>query len=229
NRQVDALAQAIEEACARKKRRALAVEGTPAAAWVLIDFGDVVVHIFQEEARGLYDIEGLWLDARRLPVPGQGADEAEGRGAALPLVVRAVGKIKEPGLRDVIDEYYDRVRRHYAIEEIELRDGSDAQLVPAFDKRLPAAAHVVALDASGTARASADFAQWLRRHMSQGQGAVAFLLGGADGLPRAIMERAHEKQSLSKMTFSHRLARLVLAEQLYRAAAILHREPYARL
>jgi ribosome-associated protein len=73
NRHVDALAQAIEEACAGKKKRALAVEGLPAAAWVLIDFGDVVVHIFQEQARGLYDIEGLWLDAQRLPVPGQNA------------------------------------------------------------------------------------------------------------------------------------------------------------
>jgi ribosome-associated protein len=71
NRQVDALAQAIEEACAKKKTRPLSIEGTGAAAWVLIDFGDVVVHIFQEEARGLYDIEGLWLDAKRLPVPGQ--------------------------------------------------------------------------------------------------------------------------------------------------------------
>jgi ribosome-associated protein len=74
NRHVDALAQAIEEECAKKKQHALAVEGLPAAAWVLIDFGDVVVHIFQEQARGLYDIEGLWLDARRLPVPGQGID-----------------------------------------------------------------------------------------------------------------------------------------------------------
>jgi ribosome-associated protein len=73
NRQVDALAQAVEEACAKKKKRALSVEGLPAAAWVLIDFGDVVVHIFQEEARGLYDIEGLWLDAARLPVPGANA------------------------------------------------------------------------------------------------------------------------------------------------------------
>jgi ribosome-associated protein len=69
-RQVDALAQAIEEACAKKRKRALSVEGLPAAAWVLIDFGDVVVHVFQEQARGLYDIEGLWLDAERLPVPG---------------------------------------------------------------------------------------------------------------------------------------------------------------
>src|SRR5689334_24791141 len=73
NRQVDALAQAIEEACARKKKRALSVEGLPSASWVLLDFGDVVVHIFQEDARGLYDIEGLWLDAARLPVPGANA------------------------------------------------------------------------------------------------------------------------------------------------------------
>lgn len=73
NRQVDALAQAVEEACSQKKMRALSVEGLPAAAWVLLDFGDVVVHIFQEEARGLYDIEGLWLDAARLPVPGANA------------------------------------------------------------------------------------------------------------------------------------------------------------
>jgi ribosome-associated protein len=69
NRHVDALAQGIEEACAQKKKHALSVEGLPAAAWVLIDYGDVVVHIFQEQARGLYDIEGLWLDAKRLPVP----------------------------------------------------------------------------------------------------------------------------------------------------------------
>jgi ribosome-associated protein len=71
SRHVDSLAQEIEAACSKKKRRAHSVEGTSTAAWVLIDFGDVVVHIFQEDARGLYDIEGLWLDAKRLPVPGQ--------------------------------------------------------------------------------------------------------------------------------------------------------------
>jgi ribosome-associated protein len=72
-RHVDALAQSIEEACKKSRKRALSVEGLPAAVWVLLDFGDVVVHVFQEHARGLYDIEGLWLDARRLPVPGAAA------------------------------------------------------------------------------------------------------------------------------------------------------------
>jgi 23S rRNA (pseudouridine1915-N3)-methyltransferase len=58
---------------------------------------------------------------------------------------------------------------------------------------------------------------------------VVFLIGGADGLPPAIIEGADEKLSLSAMTLPHRLARLVLAEQLYRAVTILRGEPYARV
>lgn len=69
DRHVAALAQGIEESLRKASRRPLSVEGLPAANWVLMDFGDVVVHVFQDEARGLYDIEGLWMDARRLPVP----------------------------------------------------------------------------------------------------------------------------------------------------------------
>lgn len=69
DRQVQALAQGIEEAMRSKNVRPLAVEGLPHASWVLMDFGDVVVHVFQDDARSLYDIEGLWMDARRIPVP----------------------------------------------------------------------------------------------------------------------------------------------------------------
>jgi len=69
DRQVVALSQAIEETLRKKGRRALSVEGLPHASWVLMDFGDVVVHVFQDDARHLYDIEGLWVDARRIPVP----------------------------------------------------------------------------------------------------------------------------------------------------------------
>lgn len=69
DRQVASLAQSIEEALSRKGKRPLSVEGLPHANWVLMDFGDVVVHVFQEDARSLYDIEGLWMDARRIPVP----------------------------------------------------------------------------------------------------------------------------------------------------------------
>jgi len=69
DRHTQALAQGIEEALKQDGLRPLAVEGLPHGSWVLMDFGDVVVHVFQDEARQLYDIEGLWLDARRLPVP----------------------------------------------------------------------------------------------------------------------------------------------------------------
>jgi ribosome-associated protein len=69
DRQVAALSQGIEEALRQKNVRPLAIEGLPHANWVLMDFGDVVVHVFQDEARSLYDIEGLWMDARRIPVP----------------------------------------------------------------------------------------------------------------------------------------------------------------
>ena len=68
DRHAQALAQGIEEALGQKSKRPVAVEGLLNGTWVLMDFGDVVVHVFQDEARQLYDIEGLWLDARRLPV-----------------------------------------------------------------------------------------------------------------------------------------------------------------
>ena len=69
DRQVNALAQSIEEALKKKGKRAMAVEGLPHAAWVIMDYADVVVHVFQDDARRLYDIEGLWMDAKRIPVP----------------------------------------------------------------------------------------------------------------------------------------------------------------
>jgi len=69
DRHVAALASAIEDALRKKNKRAVAIEGLPHASWVLMDFGDVVVHVFQDDARAAYDIDGLWMDARRVPVP----------------------------------------------------------------------------------------------------------------------------------------------------------------
>ncbi len=77
DRHVHAIATGIEDAMRQRKVSALSIEGLSTANWVLIDFSDVVVHVFQEEARALYDIEGLWIDAGRVPVP-----DAEGAGLA---------------------------------------------------------------------------------------------------------------------------------------------------
>lgn len=79
DRHVASIVQAVEEDARKKGSRALSVEGMPAANWVLLDLADVVVHVFQEEARGLYDIDGLWMDAKRVPPP---ADEPGPNGRA---------------------------------------------------------------------------------------------------------------------------------------------------
>ncbi len=145
------------------------------------------------------------------------------------LLVLSVGKIKEAGLRALVDDYFKRVGRHYPVAEIELDDDKPRQLVAAISKRVPPSAHVVALESTGSELSSEQFAHWFGRRLGEGKGTIVFLLGGADGLPDPVLKTARDVLSLSKMTFSHRLARLVLAEQLYRATAILHHEPYARI
>jgi 23S rRNA (pseudouridine1915-N3)-methyltransferase len=145
------------------------------------------------------------------------------------IVVLAVGKVKERGLRDAIDEYLKRVSRHFSVDEVEVKDAAPPVLQTALEKKLPDAAHVVALDVAGRSLSSEAFARWLQSRLTQGKGRVVFLIGGADGLPPPIIDRADEKLSLSAMTLPHRLARLVLAEQLYRAVTILRGEPYARI
>jgi 23S rRNA (pseudouridine1915-N3)-methyltransferase len=145
------------------------------------------------------------------------------------LLVLAVGKVKERGIREAIDDYYGRVRRHYALDEVELKDAPEAQLSMQLAKRTPPSAHVVALDVDGKSRTSESLARWLEARMSEGKGSVVFLIGGAEGLPPATIATAHERISLSTLTLPHRLARLILAEQLYRSVTILRNEPYARV
>jgi ribosome-associated protein len=70
DRQVVAIAQGIEDELRKQGKRPQAVEGLPHAHWVLMDYIDVVAHVFQDDARGVYDLDGLWMDARRVPVPG---------------------------------------------------------------------------------------------------------------------------------------------------------------
>jgi ribosome-associated protein len=86
DRHVHAIATGIEEAMRKKKHAPLSMEGLSAATWVLMDFGDVVVHVFQEESRAVYDIEGLWIDAGRVPVPAhEGSEGKRGPMAETPV------------------------------------------------------------------------------------------------------------------------------------------------
>jgi len=73
DRHVAAIAESVDSTLGKSGFPAISVEGLPAAHWVLIDFVDVVVHVFEETARVLYDLDGLWMDARRVPVEGADA------------------------------------------------------------------------------------------------------------------------------------------------------------
>ncbi len=77
DRNVAAIAQEVDAALSKQGYRSISIEGLPAAHWVLIDFVDVVVHVFQRDVRSLYDLDGLWMDAQRVPVPEpDGEDES---------------------------------------------------------------------------------------------------------------------------------------------------------
>ena len=138
------------------------------------------------------------------------------------LFVVSVGKIKERRLREVADEYLARIQRYVACEEVETRDA------PSLERAIPREAFVVALEVDGEAMTSEGFAHRLERWASRGKGRVAFVVGGAEGIPPALSRAADARLSLSTLTLSHRLARVVLLEQLYRAMTILRGEPYAR-
>jgi 23S rRNA (pseudouridine1915-N3)-methyltransferase len=143
------------------------------------------------------------------------------------LRIVAVGRVKERAMRDSIDEYLARVRRYAPVEEFELADDASAKLALQMRKHV-AGAHLVALDMGGEERDSVGFARALEQLASTGKGDVAFVIGGKDGLPPEIRREATKIWSLSRLTFPHRLARLVLVEQLYRAMTVLRGEPYAQ-
>jgi 23S rRNA (pseudouridine1915-N3)-methyltransferase len=136
--------------------------------------------------------------------------------------VIAVGKLRDPGLRRVCDDYRARIGRHAALLELEPRDDR------ALERQVTSAGWLVALDPAGLELTSTEFASRLRGWLELGKTEIDFVIGGADGIPHSVLERANAKVALSRMTLPHRLARVLLYEQLYRAFAILENAPYAR-
>jgi 23S rRNA (pseudouridine1915-N3)-methyltransferase len=135
-----------------------------------------------------------------------------------------LGKTRRPEMRAILEEYAKRIARSCPIEITEVRDGAAALKKLDEDR----AATVVLLDAAGKNLNSNALAKWLSELRDRGTRELIFLCGDADGFPEALRQRAHQKLSLSAMTFSHELARVMLAEQLYRAFAILSGSPYPK-
>jgi 23S rRNA (pseudouridine1915-N3)-methyltransferase len=146
--------------------------------------------------------------------------------------VIAVGKVRHSELAGAIADYERRAARYWPLEVIEVRDESGREEPEVVRRRegerlLEQATDstLVACDEQGTSFDSARFAAWLQRHREAARD-VTFVLGGAYGLDREVLSAASERLALAPWTLPHEVARLVLAEQLYRAGTIVRREPY---
>jgi 23S rRNA (pseudouridine1915-N3)-methyltransferase len=142
--------------------------------------------------------------------------------------VVAVGKIKERGIREAIDDYAKRIGRYAQYHEVELKDLPSEALVEKFTKAIPARARVFALEVEGRSVTSPGLAQLVgRAEDDSALQHLVFLIGGSYGLPPQVSRAADVQLSLSSLTLPHRLARLMLVEQVYRAFTILRGEPYS--
>ncbi|MDE3170644.1 MAG: 23S rRNA (pseudouridine(1915)-N(3))-methyltransferase RlmH [Acidobacteriota bacterium] len=136
-----------------------------------------------------------------------------------------LGKTRRPEIRALVDDYVQRIRRYAETEVNELRDESPASL-----KRLKidSAAIVVLLDAAGKQFTSLTFARWLGELRDRGVRELCFYCGAAEGFPEELSRGKAQRVSLSTLTLPHEFARVVLAEQIYRAFAILAGHPYPK-
>ena len=153
------------------------------------------------------------------------------------LHICALGRLRKGPERVLIDDYvarFDRAGRALSLgpcteHEVDARKATRPDTQAALLKRIiPEPAHVVALDEHGDTLSSSAFAGFIADIRDTGVRDMAFVIGGADGLDPALCARADRVLSLSAMVWPHMLARVMLAEQIYRAASILSDSPYHR-
>jgi 23S rRNA (pseudouridine1915-N3)-methyltransferase len=135
--------------------------------------------------------------------------------------VVAVGRVRDAALRAACDEYAERLRHYTHVEEREVKD--EARVLGA----VPEGSRLVALAHTGDQWTSSEVAEWTGKWERDTRD-VTFAIGGADGLQEDVLRTAERVWSLSRLTFPHELARVLLYEQLYRAYTIRRGEPYHR-
>jgi len=147
-----------------------------------------------------------------------------------------VGKTADKRFAELIYEYTNRLK-HYINLEIniipelkntksltsEQQKNSEAELII---KNLQSSDYIVLLDEHGKEMRSIEMADWMKRKMNTINKRIVFIIGGPYGFSQKIYDIANEKLSMSKMTFSHQMIRLIFVEQLYRSMTILNGEPY---
>ncbi len=152
--------------------------------------------------------------------------------------VCAVGRLRAGPERDLVDDYlqrFDRTGRALSLgplveHEVEdKRGGGMAAEAELLSRAVPSGAVMVTLDERGRVLSSPEFAEQIARWRDGGRQDLAFVIGGADGIDPGLRARADFSISFGRMVWPHMLVRVMLAEQLYRAAAILAGTPYHRV
>ncbi|CAN5794867.1 23S rRNA (pseudouridine(1915)-N(3))-methyltransferase RlmH [soil metagenome] len=150
------------------------------------------------------------------------------------VIIAAVGKPKDRHLAAAIEEYETRAARYWPLDVVEVREGSGRGIDPGLAKdregtrlleRIPTTAMVLVCDELGDRLTSAEFATVVAGARDNARD-VAFIIGGAFGVAASVRGRATRTIQLAPWTLPHEMARLVLAEQLYRAGTIVRGEPY---
>ena len=157
------------------------------------------------------------------------------------LLIAAVGKLKQGPERELFAHYLGRAEaagRKLHLSPLTVLEVAESKATTAGARiqaeaeallaKVPSSHRLVGLDRQGEALSSAALAELLAKWRDGGTEGVAFLIGGADGLPPQTLAKAAKAISLGPMTLPHGLARIVLAEQIYRAATILAGHPYHR-
>ena len=154
------------------------------------------------------------------------------------LRIVTIGRQRNGPEKDLIDDYISRFNRTGRVvglgpaEIIELEDkknGGKAAEAILLLKPIPASAYVVALDERGMQQTSPEFAKKIVSIRDDAPSELFFVIGGADGLDAEVLNRSDARLSFGKMVWPHMLARVMLTEQLYRAASILTGGPYHRV
>ena len=157
------------------------------------------------------------------------------------LAILAVGRLKTGPEKLMAEDYRSRAEglgRKIGIAKLTVSEFAELQAETAskrmeeevgfLSSHLPAKAFTIVLDESGKELSSSAFAEFIRRHLEQGTTDLAFLIGGPDGHAKSTRNGASFLLSLGAMTWPHRLARVMLLEQIYRSVTILAGHPYHR-
>jgi len=146
-----------------------------------------------------------------------------------------LGKTRDPHLASLAKDFASRIAHSIPIEVTELKDvktgDGDRRLQEEASRilgTLDASDRVVLLDAAGTMWSSGQLAEFLGKHMNEDQRRLTFVIGGFGGSAESVRNRADRKWSLSPLTFTHDMTRVLVLEQLYRALAILNNHPYSK-